>query len=646
MEHRRRRRMELPGEESAHQATASLEAETQATQEMAEQDVAQQPIRRRRRLPDRPALPESVEPALLEREMDAQARREAKCSAEAVADALVRRRRRVQTRQEDATTGATCAGQAPAPAHTIKPLTWNEPSSHNQQERIPRLPKEDVHTAQDEKRAARTLRQPKAAQQGRTAAERPRWTNGNRAERRVVHNKKREANAEKTLWAAVCGGAKALGQLAAACVGSLVLLGAQMGGKGAKALRTLLERAKERPSRVSEDGHAPQPESAVVLQAIRPEDYHGRAQQRSAVIRQHDVPKAQGDRIAAAKRYAGKTRAWRKPDLYQVLTLIFAGTMVVSACMIAGILWRTIRTKSTNEQLSQLYAQASEATAPPNMVVFAPEESVQPVRADAPALAYVDEATTDSDAAPDEPAPTPDAWAEPEETPDPAATPEATAIPMNKRVFQQVGGDALPQMAALYQQNRDIVGWLNIENVLDLPVMYRDNSYYLTHDFYKNKNTAGTLFLDVNHPFKEKTQNLLLHGHNMKDSTMFGRLVQYETDLNYVKWHPFVRFDTLWREEEYVIFAVLRVSLDPQSEAFFDYFTYPTFGSEYEFESYIRALKKASIYAIPIDVKPNDALLTLSTCLDEDRLVIVARRVRAGETHEGIRQNTYLSTRQ
>ncbi len=37
------------------------------------------------------------------------------------------------------------------------------------------------------------------------------------------------------------------------------------------------------------------------------------------------------------------------------------------------------------------------------------------------------------------------------------------------------------------------------------------------------------------------------------------------------------------------------------------------------------------MYAIPMDVKPSDALLTLSTCLEENRLVVIARRQRDGE---------------
>lgn len=234
-----------------------------------------------------------------------------------------------------------------------------------------------------------------------------------------------------------------------------------------------------------------------------------------------------------------------------------------------------------------------------------------------------------------EPAQTPEPTPVETENPTQAPAAEPTAAPakdaVKSTVYHAMGGKPLAQMETLHAQNHDLVAWISIDNVLDLPVVYRDNSYYLTHDFNKNKSTAGTIFLDENHPMTERTQNLLLHGHNMKDGTMFGRLAQYEKNLEYLKAHAFIDFSTLWHQERYVVFAVLDVSLDIGDDRFVEYFAHPTFKSDEEFERYIRRVELASLYAIPMDVKPTDALLTLSTCLDEDRLVILARRQREGE---------------
>ena len=522
--------------------------------------------------------------------------------------------------------------------------------------RIPQLPHEDVRV-EDEAQQQEKRRQPAAAAQKETPREKKTYTS------RIPHSelkaarRRAEEKMKRTGSAVLRHGKPALDQL-----GSLLMALGMLIGEGVSKLADLASALRGKlSSPIREEGHAPQPAEAIELEAIRPEAYHGSAQHRN------DRQAASSDRRGGfapgrvTRKRGGKAMRF---DVQQLLSLVFAGVAIVSAFMIVSILWRTVRTNATNKKVAELYAQSADYTpepqTTPEFVVFMPEDEAaedgemtiggeimaygdaQEQAAEAGEGLTLEGDTQESDALSDADA----AQTQGEAAKDAVAAAEPTIAPMGKRIYHHVGGDALPQMAALHKENRDIVGWLKIENVLDLPVVYRDNSYYLKRDFYKQKNTAGTIFLDENHPFKAKTQNLLLHGHNMKDGTMFGRLLQYETDLNYVRWHPFVRFDTLWRKEEYVIFAVLRVSLDVRSEDFFNYFSYPTFVSDEQFMSYIRQLQLRSIYAIPVDVKPTDALLTMSTCLEEDRLVIVARRVREGETHTQLRQVTNLTTRQ
>ncbi len=65
-------------------------------------------------------------------------------------------------------------------------------------------------------------------------------------------------------------------------------------------------------------------------------------------------------------------------------------------------------------------------------------------------------------------------------------------------VFHRIGTlDTIrADMVELKRLNRDTVGWISISGVVDLPVVWRDNSYYLNHDFQGQKSGAGTLFLD------------------------------------------------------------------------------------------------------------------------------------------------------
>ncbi len=374
-------------------------------------------------------------------------------------------------------------------------------------------------------------------------------------------------------------------------------------------------------------------EEEVTIELTRPSDYHGMSDRRagSARPRLHAASAAN----AAQKNPAADSAAARKGKRVvrapgSKFSLAYSATMAALLCvalvslyMIGSIVWRSISTKRLNNELSERYALLSAASEQ------APEDTLDPAPLTTPTPG-IDE--TDQ-----------------EETPVPSATPIPTPTPVNlvhTTKFHQLGGNPLPEMEALYQENRDLVGWLRMEGILDLPVVYKDNDYYLTRDFYKNKSASGTLFLDENHPFRENAQNLLLHGHNMKDGTMFGRLVQYETNLQFLKNNPFIQYSTLWEKDQYVIFAVLHVSLDVHSDQFFNYFTHHTFSSDAQFENYVRQLQNRSVFSIPVNVEPTDALLTLSTCLDDDRLVIVARRVRKGESKSELRHQVQLAARQ
>lgn len=296
---------------------------------------------------------------------------------------------------------------------------------------------------------------------------------------------------------------------------------------------------------------------------------------------------------------------------------------ILCVLQIGRITLRSFNTKRQNAMLAQQYLaqQIKEASSEPTLLP----------PAETPTCA---------------PTPAPTLAPSPASTPSQAGNTEKPRQIVQSTKFHQYGGTPLPEMEALYQKNHHLIAWVEIPDVLSLPVVYRDNTYYLSRDFYGKKSESGTVFLDENHPFRESTQNLLLHGHNMKDGTMFGHLAQYVTDKSYIKNHPFIYLNTLWDEEQYVIFSVLDVSLDIKSSAFIDYFSHATFSSDLQFEAYVRSLQNKSMYVLSVDVVPSDALLMLSTCLGEDRLVIVARRIREDEDKDRLRRIVEMTVRQ
>lgn len=77
--------------------------------------------------------------------------------------------------------------------------------------------------------------------------------------------------------------------------------------------------------------------------------------------------------------------------------------------------------------------------------------------------------------------------------------------------------------------NTDVKGWLNIPVIdLSIPVVQgEDNEFYLTHDYKKEKNKLGWVFVDARSNLKEKTQNTIIYGHNSTTGKMFGNLKEF-----------------------------------------------------------------------------------------------------------------------
>ena len=208
-------------------------------------------------------------------------------------------------------------------------------------------------------------------------------------------------------------------------------------------------------------------------------------------------------------------------------------------------------------------------------------------------------------------------------------------------------------LADAYAKNEDLVGWLKAGESIDLPVVQSDNTYYLDHGFTGEEDKNGTLFLNMNNQLFPPDDVLLIHGHNMKDGSMFGTLSQFE-QYDYVKEHPIVTFQTIHDEEPvyYVPVSVFNASMLPDHSSYFDItqIVFPddeegaaedpsTFRQSSAFRTYLDELRAVSLWESPVDVNVDDKLLMLITCsydLEDGRLMVVCRRLRDGETPEAV----------
>ena len=208
------------------------------------------------------------------------------------------------------------------------------------------------------------------------------------------------------------------------------------------------------------------------------------------------------------------------------------------------------------------------------------------------------------------------------------------------------GMTMLPEYQALYEINSDIVGWVNIGNgLLSTPVMQRDNEYYLTHNFYGEEDNHGQVFLDERNSPDLSDDNTILYGHNItSDRSMFNVLTNFR-DPEFVAENPVIQVNTLYQKYRYAVAAVY-LAATPEHGEIFDYINYLKFSTQDAKEAYIAQIEKRSMLDTGVELTADDKLLTFSTCSYEfadARLVVVARRLRDGETTEDFGKEVVLT---
>lgn len=175
-------------------------------------------------------------------------------------------------------------------------------------------------------------------------------------------------------------------------------------------------------------------------------------------------------------------------------------------------------------------------------------------------------------------------------------------------------------IAALWQENPDTVGWLKVNNTnIDYPVVQNiNNEYYLKHNYYMEEDNNGWIFMDYHNDAEKISDNTIIYGHNRYHSgVMFGTL---QNTLRY-SWYSnpenqIISLRTLYDNLEYQIFAVYKISVTT------DYMQ-TIFKSDQERLDFYNMLKERSIYDFGVTLSGDSKILTLSTCADEYNRYVV-----------------------
>ena len=183
-------------------------------------------------------------------------------------------------------------------------------------------------------------------------------------------------------------------------------------------------------------------------------------------------------------------------------------------------------------------------------------------------------------------------------------------------------------LSALKSENADTVGWLQVlgTNVNYPFVQTSDNRFYLFHSFDKSYNSAGWVFLDYRNNSELSDRNNIIYAHGRTDKTMFGSLKNLLSSAwinspeNYLLRTKTEKTSSVWQ-----IFSIYVL---PTTSDYIE----TIFRTDEEFAEFLNLIVSRSNHDFSTEVSVSDRILTLSTCFDDAKKVVVhAKLLKSSE---------------
>lgn len=177
-----------------------------------------------------------------------------------------------------------------------------------------------------------------------------------------------------------------------------------------------------------------------------------------------------------------------------------------------------------------------------------------------------------------------------------------------------------PIIVALKELNDETVGWLNVPGTnIDYPVVKaKDNAYYLKHNFKKEKDYNGWVFMNYLNSAEMLDKNTIIFSHNRYYSNiMFGTLNKVGKKAWYqnIK-ENLITYSDINKEMKWEVFAAYTVPVT-------DDYLVTNFSTDEEFNKFIQMIRGRSVINSDLEIKSTDKILTLSTCADINTRFVV-----------------------
>lgn len=197
------------------------------------------------------------------------------------------------------------------------------------------------------------------------------------------------------------------------------------------------------------------------------------------------------------------------------------------------------------------------------------------------------------------PSPTPGQDEEPAGSASPAPTETPAPLPEEAEPLTAV------DLPALQEVNPEVVGWIEIPDVLSFPLLHtQDNEYYLTHSWNNSYNGCGSIFLECQNKPDFSDFHTIIYGHRMDNDSMFGVLRFYQQP-GYWQEHPLFYIYDGSTIREYEIFSIFEA--DVQGIVY----RLDLKGQEEEFVTQCAASSEIDTGIVP---SSDGQFVTLSTC--------------------------------
>lgn len=196
-------------------------------------------------------------------------------------------------------------------------------------------------------------------------------------------------------------------------------------------------------------------------------------------------------------------------------------------------------------------------------------------------------------------------------------TPEEPSIPNEDTTPKD---NRNPIIVALKELNDETVGWLNVPGTnIDYPVVKaKDNAYYLRHNFKKEKDYNGWVFMNYLNSAEMLDKNTIIFAHNRYYSNiMFGTLnkVGKKTWYQNIK-NNLITYSDINKEMKWEVFAAYTVPVT-------DDYLETNFSTDEDFNNFIKMIRSRSVISSDLEIKNTDKILTLSTCADINTRFVV-----------------------